>query len=60
MADLSWRQLDMLFGARRSGSVEGSTPLDAADLYGEAAVTVLREWSEGKSSSESNASQRLG
>jgi len=43
-----------------SGAVEGRTPLDAVELYREAAVTVLLEWSEGKSSSERNALQRLG
>ena len=52
-------QLDMLSAPGGSGPVEGSTPLDAAELYREAAVTVLREWNEEKSSSESNALQRL-
>jgi hypothetical protein len=38
----------------------GSTPLDAAELWREAGVTVLPEWSEEKSSPESSAPQRLG
>jgi len=44
----------------KSGAVEDSIPLGATELYREISVRVMLQWSEGKSSSERNASQRLG